>query len=286
MPETSLVTTTIEGRIAQVVLNRPSKLNAMNDQMLKEFSATIASLGANDDVSVIVLSGAGGNFSVGFDVDPGHGYSEPGEGLAPYADWASLRRNIERWLAVWDTPKPVISAIEGYCMGGATMLAVCTDITVIGEHAVLGWPAIPLGGGLLSPTSAWLFGPKKAKELSFIAGSRLSGADATALGWANYAVPTGTVLERANELAAQIVKMPLDLLRIKKLALNRFLDQQGFRESVLMGAEWDAIAHTSPATHVITDKMKEVGLKGAIAWFNAGASVSDSPTAAPIGSAL
>ncbi|WP_167138543.1 enoyl-CoA hydratase-related protein [Diaminobutyricimonas sp. TR449] len=268
---TELVSTTIDGRIAHVVLDRPQKLNALNNPMLEAFSAAIAELGANDDVSVIVLSGAGGNFSVGFDVDPGNGYSDAAADLSPYADWASLRRNIDRWLAVWDTPKPVISAIEGYCMGGATMLAVCTDITVVSETAVLGWPAIPLGGGLLSPTSAWLIGPKKAKELSFIAGSRLSGAEATALGWANHAVPAGTALERADALATSVAKMPLDLLRIKKLALNRFLDQQGFRESVLMGAEWDAIAHTSPATHTMTDKVAELGLKGAIAWFNEGA---------------
>ncbi|GGI42542.1 hypothetical protein GCM10010988_39560 [Cnuibacter physcomitrellae] len=268
---TDLVTTSIEGRIAHVVLNRPEKLNALNNPLLDEFSAAIAALGADDSVSVIVISGEGGNFSVGFDVDPGNGYSDAAAGLGPYADWASLRRNIERWLAVWDTPKPVITAVEGYCMGGATMLAVCTDITVVSETAVLGWPAIPLGGGLLSPTSAWLIGPKKAKELSFIAGSRLSGAEAAALGWANHAVPAGSVLARADELAASIARMPLDLLRIKKLALNRFLDQQGFRESVLMGAEWDAIAHTSPATHAMTDKVEQLGLKGAIAWFNEGA---------------
>ena len=265
---TQLVTTTVDGRIAHVTLDRPMKLNAMNDQLLEEFSATIATLGADDAVSVIVVAGAGKNFSVGFDVDPGNGYSEAAAGLSPYADWASLRRNIERWLAVWDTPKPVISAIEGYCMGGATMLAVCTDITVVSEDATLGWPAIPLGGGLLSPTTAWLIGPKKAKELSFIAGSSLTGSEAAALGWANHAVPAGTALEKADSLAAKIAKMPLDLLRLKKLALNRFLDQQGFRESVLMGAEWDAIAHTSPATHVMTDKVKELGLKGAIGWFN------------------
>jgi enoyl-CoA hydratase len=268
-----LVTTTIEERIAHVVLNRPNKLNALNDPMLDAFSTTIADLGRNDDVSVIVISGAGNNFSVGYDVEPANGYSDAAAGHEPYADWASLRRNIDRWLAVWDTPKPVIAAIEGYCMGGATILSVCTDITVVSESAVIGWPAIPLGGGLLSPPSAWLIGPKKAKELSFIAGSRMSGTEAAALGWANTAVPAGTVLERSQELATNIARMPLDLLRLKKLALNRQLDQQGFRESVLMGAEWDAIAHTSPSTHVMTDKIADLGLKGAIAWFNSGANV-------------
>ncbi|BDZ47859.1 hypothetical protein GCM10025867_01000 [Frondihabitans sucicola] len=96
----------------------------------------------------------------------------------------------------------------------------------------------------------------------------MSGAEAASLGWANHAVSAGTALDKALEIAAGISKMPLELLRMKKLALNRVMDQQGFRDSILMGAEWDALAHTSASTHVMTDMIKERGLKGAIAWFN------------------
>ena len=263
----TFVSTSRSGRVAYVTFQRPAKLNAMNNQLLEEFSAAVAALGADPDVSVIVITGDERSFSVGFDVDPGNGDSDAASGLESYLDWESLRRNIQRWLAVWDTPKPVLSAIEGYCMGGATMLAVCTDITVVSETAVIGWPSIPLGGGLLSPTSAWLVGPKKAKELSFIAGSRMSGTEAAQLGWANYAVAPGTALARAEQLATAISRTPLDLLRLKKLALNRHMDQQGFRESVLMGAEWDALAHTAQGTHQMTEKVAALGLKGAIRWF-------------------
>jgi enoyl-CoA hydratase len=261
------VTSNIDGRIGYLTFNRPEKLNAMNNELLDEFSATLQTLGDDPEVSVVVISGNERAFSVGFDVDSGSD-SDAASGLESYQDWESLRRNIQRWLAVWDAPKPVVSAVEGYCMGGATMLAVCTDITVVSEEAVIGWPAIPLGGGLLSPTTAWLVGPKKAKELSFIAGSRMSGAEAAALGWANYAVPAGTALKRAEVLAHQIAKTPLDLLRLKKLALNRHMDQQGFREAILQGAEWDALAHTARGTHMMVEKIQELGLKGAIAWFN------------------
>lgn len=264
------IRTTIEGRIGYVVLNRPAKLNALNNQMLDEFSDAIRTLGQDPGVSVIVVHGEGRAFCVGFDVDPGNGDSDAASGLESYQDWESLRGNILRWLEIWDTPKPVVSAIEGYCMGGATMLAVCTDITVVAEDAVIGWPSLPLGGGLLSPTTAWLIGPKKAKELSFIAGSNFSGAEAAAMGWANYAVPKGEALTRAEELAAEIAKMPLDLLRLKKLALNRHMDQQGFREAILQGAEWDALAHTAQGTHTMTAKIEQLGLKGAIAWFHSG----------------
>lgn len=264
---TDLIGIEREGRVAQLVLNRPKKLNAMNDEVLEGFSAAVAELSADPDISVVVISGAGGNFSVGFDVDSAHTGSEAASGLDTYPDWESLRRNIQRWLAVWDAPKPFLTAVEGYCMGGATMLSVCADITVVSEDAVIGWPSLPLGGGLLSPTSAWLIGPKKARELSYIAGSRLTGTEAAALGWANHAVPAGSALDRALELARQVSRMPLDLLRLKKLALNRVVEQQGFRESILQGAEWDALAHTAAGTHRMTDKISELGLKAAVTWF-------------------
>ena len=266
---TDLVQMRTEYRIGYLTLNRPEKLNAMNNQLLDEFSDAVAAFSQDPDVSVILITGDERSFSVGFDVDPGNDDdSDAASGLESYQDWESLRHNIQRWLAVWDSPKPVVSAIEGYCMGGATMLAVCTDLTVVSENAVIGWPSIPLGGGLLSPTTAWLVGPKKAKELSFIAGSRMTGTEAAKLGWANYAVPAGTALERAEDLARLIAKTPLDLLRLKKLALNRHMDQRGFREAILQGAEWDALAHTAQGTHTMTRKVEELGLKGAIAWFN------------------
>ncbi|RZI90779.1 MAG: enoyl-CoA hydratase/isomerase family protein, partial [Microbacterium sp.] len=257
-----------DGAVAQIVLNRPQKLNALNAQMLTEFSTAIAELGKDPSVSVIVISGAGNNFSVGYDVDRADdGYSGAVDAHGTWDDWESLREKNLRWLSIWDTPKPVISAIEGYCMGGATQMSVCTDITVVSEQAVIGWPSIPLGGGLLSPPTAWLVGPKKAKELSFIAGSRMSGIEAHQLGWANYAVTPGTAVERALEIAGEVARTPLDLLRLKKLALNRQFDLQGFRETFLAGAEWDALAHTAAGTHRMVDKVNELGLKGAIQWF-------------------
>ena len=266
-----LLHVTRDGRIATVELDRP-KFNTFNQQLLDDFTAVIRELGEDPEVSCIVLHGAGGNFSAGYDVNPkSEGTLAFSAYATPYDDWWALRDSQKRWLEVWETPKPVISAIEGYCMGGATSLAVCTDITVVAEDAVIGWPSVPLGGGLLSPVSAWLIGPKKAKELSFIAASSFSGAEAAALGWANYAVPAGTALDRALELAGRIVMMPLDLLRLKKLALNRVMDIQGFRETVLFGAEWDAIAHTSPGTTTITDHIAEHGLKTTISWFGEGA---------------
>jgi enoyl-CoA hydratase len=263
----AFVETSVDGRLGWIVLNRPEKLNALNPELFDEFTAALRELVDDDRVRCILIRGEGRAFSVGFDVDRGAQDIRGRDRVKALEDWIGLRAIVDRWLEVWRAPKPVIAAVHGYCMGLATQLAVCCDLTVVADDAVIGWPSLPLGGGLLAPVSLWLIGPKKAKELSYIAGSRMSGAEAAELGWANYSVPAEDVVSRATELAERIAKTPPDLLRLKKYALNRIMDVQGFSEAVTFGAEWDAIAHDSQGLVEISAKVEELGVKEAIAWF-------------------
>jgi enoyl-CoA hydratase len=201
---------------------------------------------------------------VGYDVHEGKYHDGRRRALN---DWLGLRERNDRWLDVWRCPKPVIAAIHGFCMGGATQLAVCCDLTVVAEDAIIGWPSVPLGGGLLGPVSCWLIGPKKAKELSYIAGSHMTGAEAAALGWANHAVASDQVESTTLQLAKRIARTPPDLLALKKRAINRVMDVQGFSEVLTFGAEYDAIAHDSDGCSFVQDKIAELGFKGAMAWF-------------------
>lgn len=262
----ALIETSKEGHVGWITFNRPEKLNALSPEMFAGFREALHSMEADDEVRCIVIRGEGRAFSVGFDVDRDSDYLGQRRRTA-LEDWEHLREIMEHWMEVWRCPKPVVAAVHGYCMGLATQLAVCCDLTVVADDAFIGWPSLPLGGGLLSPVSCWLIGPKKAKELSFIAGSSLSGEEAAALGWANYSVPAEEVVERARGLAIKIAKTPADLLRLKKKALNRLMDIQGFTETIMAGAEFDAIAHDSEGMIAITEKVNELGMKGAIAWF-------------------
>jgi enoyl-CoA hydratase len=267
----ALVRTDVVGRVGWLVLDRPDKLNAFSAAMLQELDAALDALAADPDVSVIVIRGEGRAFSVGYDVAGGAAETPDGHTgrVRALDDWLHLRDRIDLWLKVWRCPKPVIAAVHGYCMGGATMLAVCCDLTVVAEDAVIGWPSVPLGGGLLAPVSAWLIGPKKAKELSYVVGSSMSGREAADWGWANYAVDPATVVERADRLARQIAKTPGELLQVKKRALNRVMDMQGFSEVVMFGAEFDAIAHDSDSCDLTKAEIQEHGLKATIARFAA-----------------
>lgn len=251
-----------EGAVGTIILNRPAKLNAFSGQMLADFAAAVAHAGQDASVRVVIVRGAGRAFSAGYDISPGE-FSPHDHTITEDREW--LHNATEQWLRLWEFPKPVIAQVHGICSAGATMLAICCDITLVAEDASIRWPALPLGGGLIGPLWTWLIGPKKAKEMSFIAGSEMSGAEAQSWGWANRAVPASELDAVTKQMARAIARTPADLLRIKKLAINRVMDVQGFRTVAMFGAEWDSIAHYSAGAAEMAAKIKEHGLKGAIA---------------------
>lgn len=266
-----MIDTEVIGHVGWLIINRPEKLNAFSAAMNTQFDDALQALSNDPEVSVIVIRGEGRAFSVGNDVD-GPGHDDRRRALD---DWLGVRASIGMWLKIWDSPKPVIAAVQGYCMGRATMMAACCDITVVADDAQIGWPSLPLGGGQLAPISAWLIGPKKAKELSYIIGSRMTGAEAKEWGWANDAVPADQLLDTVTRLANRIAKTPVELLILKKRALNRVIDSRGFREAAIAGAEFDAIAHDSRSVEETRVRIGEIGMKAAIAEYT-----SDEPAAA------
>lgn len=258
----------VERQIGWLVLNRPEKLNAMNVAMLAEFSGAVQQLIHDDAVRVIVIRGAGRAFSTGYDID--RDSREINEDADVVTDYERLTENIDRFLELWDCPKPVIAAVHGYCLAGATQMCSFADITVVAEDARVGLPKIPVGGGYITPIWTWLVGPKRAKQMSFTSGSSISGMTAVQWGWANYAVPAEDLMNEVTRLATDIARTPASILSMKKVAVNRIMDLQGFRSTVTLGAETDAMLHASNAVHMLAQGIRDHGLKDAIKRFEAG----------------
>jgi enoyl-CoA hydratase/carnithine racemase len=254
-----------DGGIAWITLNRPDKLNAMNTALLHRLGEVIDELGADDSARVLVVRGAGRAFSAGYDLNRDE--SESAEERTPVQDYDRILNHIKLFERLWDLPKPVIAAVHGYCLAGATQLCIFCDITVVAENAKIGWPSIPVGGGLISPMWSFLVGPKRAKQMSFVAGSQMSGTTSSEWGWANYAVPEEELWDNVTSLAKEISKVPLEILRMKKHAINRVAEIQGFRSAMSMGAETDALLHFSPAVTELSELIRGKGLKGAIKEF-------------------
>lgn len=268
-----------DGPLTWLTLNRPEKLNAMNGVLLQELSAALDVLAKDGATRVIAVRGAGRAFCAGYDIER----TDDAHEVDIVEDYLTHVGYLNRFMAIWDHPKPVIAAVHGYCLAGATQLCTFCDMTVIAEDAVVGWPSLPMGGGYISPLWVPLVGPKRAKQMSFVAGSRISGQTASDWGWANYAVPAAELEDSVRQLAHSIARIPAGTLRMKKMAINRVADAMGFRNIVPMGAETDALLHYSADVKALAALIQEHGLKQAIARFDEGSSTSPAPRAAADG---
>jgi enoyl-CoA hydratase len=260
------IETKISGAIAHLEFNRPARLNAFDNELMRETLDAVAALNGDENVRVIVVSGNGRAFSAGFDLKAASERS-----LTTRNEWRrQLELQFDFIMCFWESKVPTIAAVHGYCLAGATQLCVFTDITVVAEDAQIGLPALPMGGGYITPLWTPLVGPKRAKQMSFVANSKISGTTAVEWGWANYAVPADELIDNVTALATEIAKIPSPILRVKKMAINRVWDVMGFRVIAPMGAESDALLHNSGAVRQMSRLISEHGLKGAIAEFESG----------------
>lgn len=257
------------GHVATVTLNRPERLNALSDTLLREFGAAVDDLGADPDTRVVVIRGAGRAFSAGYDVGSDSDEIGYAHERSPVEDRNRQLANIDLFLKLWHLPIPVIAQVHGYCMAGATQLCVFTDITIVADDAVIAAsPAVPIGGGFISPLWATLTNVKRAKMMSFDAGHRIDGRTAAEWGWATESVPAERLDEHVAALASSIARTPRDILQLKKEGANRVADLQHLTTIARMGTETDALLHLTPEVKALQDDIVSLGLKGAIAKFN------------------
>src|SRR5687768_4896135 len=210
--------------IALLTLNRPDKLNAINAAMIDGLHRALDTAEADDGVRVVVVAGAGRAFSSGFDLDMETG----GEGRPdPLAVRRALENDFRIIMRFWDSPKPTIAAVHGYCLGSAMELALACDLTLAAEDCRFGEPEVRFGSGIVALLLPWLAGPKAAKYLLLTGEDRATAAEMQAMGLVNRVVPAAALLEEAIALAARIAGNDTQAVRLTKLAINRSLDIGG-----------------------------------------------------------
>jgi len=250
--------------VALLTLNRPDKLNAINVPVIEALDAALDAAEADEAVRAIIVAGAGRAFSAGFDLDMGMGDGKP--------DPADVRRALENdfriILRFWDSPKPTIAAVHGYCLGSALELALACDLTVAAEDCRFGEPEVKFGSGIVALLLPWLAGPKAAKYLLLTGEDRATAAEMQAMGLVNRVVPAAALLDEAIALAKRVASNDAQAVRLTKQAINRSLDIGGMRQALLAALETDVVIETNETaeSRAFTEILKKDGAKAAIAW--------------------
>ncbi len=268
-----------DGRVARIVLNRPEKLNAINDEMPDEIAAAVAEANRDDRVHVIVLSGAGRAFCAGYDLSL---YAE-GEGANAYSqempwdpmlDYQRMSRNTERFMSLWRSHKPVICKVHGYASSGGSDIALCADLVVMAEDAKIGYPPCRVWG---CPTTAiWLYrvGIEGAKRM-LLTGDYVTGVEAARMGLVLEAVPAEALDERVEELARRMAGIPKTQLMLQKLMINQAYENMGLASTQMIATLFDGITRHSPAGLAFKRRAEEVGFKQAVSERDGGAPIAE-----------
>ena len=224
-----------DGAVATLTLNRPERLNAIVPELIDDLEAALDRAEEDAEVRVIRLAGAGRAFCAGYDIEWGaRAMEEAGEPWDPIADHRMMSRYVRAYMRLWRSPCPVIAQVHGFCVGGGTDLALCSDLIVIAEDARLGYPPARVWG---SPTTAmWIYrlGAERAKRL-LLTGDPLDGRRAVEWGLASECAPAAELDAAARQLAARVAQLPANQLTMMKLLVNQAYDQMGLPVTQLVG---------------------------------------------------
>ena len=266
MTDENIVLYETDGKVGIVTLNRPDKLNAINNELRE--AAMAALIAADDDPAtrVVLLRAAGRAFCVGYDI------------VAEDPEKAKWRHDPLKWreylhescafeMKPWDMRKPVIAQVQGYALGGGCELAMFCDLTICSDDAKFGEPEVrfsAVGPALIMP---FIIGHKRARELLYM-GDMIDAETAKEFGMVNRVVPAGELDAAALKLAQRMALIDPEALTGTKLGLRRTAEAAGLRNGILNGVDIVSImyaAETESGTRFkeITEKD---GLSAALKW--------------------
>jgi enoyl-CoA hydratase len=215
-----LVEETREGRVLILTLNRPEALNAIDVAVLDALDKALTAALADDTVGAIVLTGAGQKaFVAGADITQF-------PSLDVFSAGTFVGRAHQLFLRLEEAPKAVITAVNGYCLGGGLELALATDIRLAAEGARFGQPEVNLGlipgwGG--TQRLPRLVGPGWARQL-ILSGEMIDAETALRIGLVNEVLPAASLLPRAVALGATIASRAPTAVALAKAAMRRGMD--------------------------------------------------------------
>jgi enoyl-CoA hydratase len=258
---------TPKGRIAFLTLNRPERLNAINGELTRGLAAAVARANRDDYVRVIILRGAGRAFCAGYDLQMAPQAETQAQertgGWDPVADYRMMSENVRSFMSLWESRKPVIAQVHGWCVGGGTDLALCSDLIYMAEDARIGYPPSRVWG---TPTTCmWVYrlGLEHAKRI-MLTGEALDGREAERLGLISRAVPADRLAGEVEAFAERLATTPTNQLVMTKLLVNQAYENMGLRTTQTLGTFLDGIARHTPEGLAWRDLAMREGFQEAV----------------------
>ena len=262
-----------DGRIGRITLNRPEVMNAIDDDLPRALAAAVAEADHDPDVHVMVLSGAGKAFCSGYDLAhyaAGNGPNKVVQDMPwdPLQDYRFMWANTQSFMSLFRAMKPVICKVHGFAVAGGSDIALCADLTIMGDTAQIGYMPTRVWG---CPTTAmWVhrLGPEKAKRMMFT-GDKISGVEAAEMGLVLKSVPDKQLDDEVEELAARMASVPINQLAMQKMVINSAVEEK-INQTQRLATVFDRITRHSPEGMNFKARVEQVGWKQAVQERDAG----------------
>lgn len=262
--QTSSIACTQDEAVGIITLSRPDAMNALSQEMSAELHAALDVAATDPSVRAIVLTGSGAAFSSGYDL--GDESELPKTASALLRQWWDLdMKSPDRHWHIMKLEKPVIAAINGWCLGGGMWYALSADITIASDKAVFGQPEIReiQNSSFLFPA---LVGWKHAHRYA-LTGDHFDAQEAERIGMINEVVPHDELMDRALALAHRLAKVPADSVRLNKSITSMGMEAMGLRIAMQVASALSVIVHSSTDSPDIAELYrirKEEGMRASL----------------------
>jgi methylglutaconyl-CoA hydratase len=204
--------------VATITLNRPDKRNAITTTMMAELQTALDAIEKNHSVRVVILTGAGTCFCAGMDLEMLAAIAQQ----SPTENQEDSRRIAKMLRRLWSYPRPLIAAVNGVAYAGGCGIATLCDFTLATLEAKFGYTEVKIGflPAIVSVFLTRQIGEKRSRDL-LLTGRIIQAQEAKEFGMVTEVVPADRLLNRANELAAELIAAsPSSLARAKHLLVS------------------------------------------------------------------
>lgn len=225
----------VADRVATVTLNRPEAHNALNVQLRTDLVDALHRAENDNDVSLVLLKGAGKSFCAGYDLKN----SGAGEGSRHRPGWVSdpdlegwtdqfARSCVRDWMTLWDLLKPVVAQVHGNCLAGGMELMSFADIAFVADDARLGYPPMRAMSTPDVPVFPWKMTMAQAKYLQ-LTGNSITGKQAAEWGWVVKSFPADELDTEVQRELQVLSAIDAPLLAANKMAVNHAYETMGIK---------------------------------------------------------